>query len=131
MNDYARLRNKTIIRVMIDPDHENLVFVDSEHTPYSYGCYGDCCSHTWIEHISNLDQLVGATIVSVEPVDMPEIPAEQQHEQDVAYGQRFNTDKGYCLIEYRNSSNGYYGGSLKFNGNHSPTKNMLPLTEDF
>jgi hypothetical protein len=31
------------------------------------------------------------------------------------YGVQLVTDKGYFKLEYRNSSNGYYGGNLEYN----------------
>lgn len=34
------------------------------------------------------------------------------------YGCKITTGKGYALIDYRNSSNGYYGGSLSWPDDH-------------
>ena len=32
----------------------------------------------------------------------------------VAYGVKITTDKGHIVIDYRNASNGYYGGNLSW-----------------
>jgi hypothetical protein len=75
--------------------------------------YGDCCSETWIEHLEMPNNIIGATILDIENIDLPEkektIPAEGVHK---FYRTIIKTDKGDIDIEYRNESNGYYGGSL-------------------
>jgi hypothetical protein len=43
---------------------------------------------------------------------------------------RIQTPKGVCVIEFRNSSNGYYGGSFE-EGLASLEENLHPVTEDF
>lgn len=93
----------------------------------------DCCSHSWIEHLEMPDSIAGATILSV---DEPALDAWDSHEckesvrdKDykvieegcghevlAVYHTRFVTDKGDIILEYRNDSNGYYGGSLTDEG---------------
>lgn len=83
---------------------------------------GECCSLSWIENVQGIDQLLGSTIVSVEDVgDMPEVKGNRYDhcEDEMAfYGCKITTEKGYAVIDYRNSSNGYYGGSLVWPGEH-------------
>ncbi len=79
--------------------------------------YGDCCSQTWIEAIDDPDALCGV-VLEVEDVEMPEsvqrvTPLCQDPDCVQFYGLRVTTSAGRCVIEYRNNSNGYYGGSLE------------------
>lgn len=77
--------------------------------------YGDCCSETWIESLDNVDALIGGTVQSVENIELPEQEAKTE-DYDVIqfYGCRIVTDRGHCTIDYRNRSNGYYGGDLSW-----------------
>lgn len=83
---------------------------------------GDCCSHSWIESVQGIEQLIGARVVSVDDVgEMPEVKGNRygHYEEEMTfYGCKITTNKGYALIDYRNSSNGYYGGSLSWPGDY-------------
>lgn len=82
---------------------------------------GDCCSYSWIEEVQGIDQLIGSPVVAVEDIDMPDRPGNRYgHDEDVMayYGCKITTQKGYALIDYRNSSNGYYGGNLSWPGEY-------------
>lgn len=82
---------------------------------------GDCCSHSWIEEIQGVEQLIGSPVVSVEGVSMPDKAGNRygHYEEEMQYyGCKITTGKGYALIDYRNSSNGYYGGSLSWPGDY-------------
>lgn len=75
---------------------------------------GECCSHTWIESIELPALGFPALVVSVQDLHMPDIgEPELSH-----YGLKIITDKGEIIIDYRNESNGYYGGSLSFDGEY-------------
>lgn len=91
-----------------------------------FGVEGDCCSHSWIEHLETPNDLKGATLLDVAEDSMdatdddaynpPRAAAStyhpREHECLQVYSTRFITDRGEVVLEYRNSSNGYYGGSL-------------------
>lgn len=78
---------------------------------------GDCCSSTWIEHVEL--PVLPAKVTAVESVPMPDLPkGEDDYEVVVSYGFKITTDKGYLDIEYRNESNGYYGGELSWPGDY-------------
>ncbi len=60
------------------------------------------------------------------------------------YGYKITTDKGDATIEFRNSSNGYYGGSIGIAGDHTygnrqdgfmgaaqNVTNWKPITDDW
>jgi hypothetical protein len=76
-------------------------------------CYtdADCCSSSWIEHV-NGEELFPATVLSVEGTDVSRDDEHPEHDCLQVYETVFVTDRGRFTVEYRNASNGYYGGSL-------------------
>lgn len=91
-----------------------------------YRVEGDCCSRSWIEHLTVPPDVAGATILRVtdsEGVDAtPEQVAESNARPEnreygvdslLVYQSAIETTRGAVVIEYRNDSNGYYGGYLK------------------
>lgn len=118
-----QLIGKTIKQVLLTEDRGAIKFVLADGDEVVAMCDGDCCSHTWIEDVLNLDAALGAEVVSVEDIDLPaefQQPTKTDHyEEEMAYyGLAINTTKGRCTIAYRNSSNGYYGGNLSWPGEH-------------
>lgn len=77
----------------------------------------DCCSETWIEHVEIPALGIPAFVTSAKDVAMPE-PDQGEDEYLQSYGFEISTDRGEILIEYRNASNGYYGGNLAWPGEH-------------
>lgn len=81
---------------------------------------GDCCSHSWIEHIGNpeachLARFIDWQEVNIDPSDdgLSEDEKEAANSGELKfYFFKLTTSKGETLIEMRNSSNGYYGGML-------------------
>lgn len=82
--------------------------------------YDDCCSYTWIENIENPEAVIGSEVLLAEDIEMPESlkPSTFHPDSDCLqfYGFKIQTAKGTCVIDYRNDSNGYYGGSLNWGG---------------
>ena len=79
-------------------------------------CGGDCCSTTWIESIDDSGALHGL-VLSAEEVSMPDLGSVATHfrpevDEVQYYGLKVTTENGRCVIDYRNDSNGYYGGNL-------------------
>lgn len=73
---------------------------------------GDCCSSTWIENIELPALGFPAKIISVDNLDMPDQGSPDEYTLIQYYGCKITTDKGELIIDYRNESNGYYGGTL-------------------
>lgn len=48
----------------------------------------DCCSHTWIENVEGVEQLVGNRIVAVDDIDMPNLGTPIGGESVAYYGCR-------------------------------------------
>jgi hypothetical protein len=115
------LIGKTVVKVEMTTDNEALRFTCSDGTTELAVCYADCCSLTWIEYIEDAENLLG-TVVSVENLELK--PGEHVVNDDPDnyndfvqfYGCKIYTEKGYCLIDFRNESNGYYGGDLMWGG---------------
>ena len=79
----------------------------------------DCCSYTWIEGVELPALGFPATVTAVEDLSLPEdlsLTSEFHKDPDVLafYGCKISTDRGEIVIDYRNDSNGYYGGSIRW-----------------
>ena len=98
----------TSLKIADDKMAIKLTFEDKE---FIVKCDADCCSHTWIEHIEMCD--LPAKIVSIQNLDL-EREDNSDGEFIQFYGCKIITDKGEIVIDYRNSSNGYYGGNLSW-----------------
>lgn len=103
--------------LFIDKAKERLVF-QTDKGDFAFVAEGDCCSQSWFEHLSGVEDLINSKIKSVRHVDMGEI-AHPSHECLQLYGTRIQTARGVFEIEMRNSSNGYYGGYISQSSNTS------------
>lgn len=84
-------------------------------------CDADCCSYTWVEGIELPALEFPATVISVDDISMPKTLVSSFHPgSDVLayYGCQIKTDRGDIIIDYRNDSNGYYGGNLDWDGSY-------------
>lgn len=109
------LIGKKISGLRINEDQSILVF-DTDQGTVGYETYGDCCSESWFADITGVSAMIGGTVQAVEEVSMYDYNVEDgrtRQEYDEAYGYKLTTDKGYADIVFRNSSNGYYGGSIE------------------
>lgn len=86
---------------------------------------GDCCSSSWIEHISIPPDIEGAEVTGVQEASIDDLDpsdpryrmleAEKEYPDCIrVYWTAIQTTKGEIIMEYRNSSNGYYGGSISW-----------------
>lgn len=110
------LIGKVLTAVYLAADKEALKFEVEGADPLVVRCEGDCCSHTWIEHLELPALGLPATVVSVEDLDLKKEADESDGDYIQFYGCKIVTDRGEIIIDYRNSSNGYYGGSLTWPG---------------
>lgn len=109
-----------VSKVLISND-KTVLYVRAGSRWFELEVEGDCCSSTWIESIENLDALIGRQIVGIEEVQMGEPSEEEYAKHKEVYGydgdsledyaMKLVTGAGITTIIYRNSSNGYYGGS--------------------
>lgn len=124
-DSFKELIGKTIDEIVLDKSRENLYFYSKKDDLwFHYYAYGDCCSNSWFEHVGS--DLADDQPVKVFSVLEREMPPDDNNSKDneclAFYGWSLVTDRGYLDIEMRNSSNGYYGGSVQFEGNQSPEK---------
>ena len=105
-------KGERISKVEVSEDKEDIVFTLMSGKTLTYYVDGDCCSHSWIEHLTVPSNIEGASVLWAKSHDMPEPSAEDQSHHDLlqAYGIAFTTERGEIIVEFRNSSNGYYGG---------------------
>jgi len=112
------LVGKTINKIMIAEDKQALLFSceDGEHIARTDG---DCCSYSWVEHIELPALGFPATVQSVDDLPMPQVDSSENKDGEICvYGCKITTDRGEIIIDYRNLSNGYYGGNLAWPNSH-------------
>ena len=107
------LDGKVIQQVRIADDKKAILFVTDKGEVIAK-CDGDCCSSTWIEHLSLPAYGLPARVISVENLNMPDLGSPDECDVIAYYGCKIVTDKGDLVIDYRNESNGYYGGGLSW-----------------
>lgn len=95
--------------ILVSPGQEYLVF-ETDKGRKAYYADGDCCSHSWFSGVTGVDTLIGHRVTGVEEVDLGEVN-DSAHDCLSLYGIKITTDGGRADVEFRNSSNGYYGGS--------------------
>ena len=93
---------------------EEIFVIEFEDGKQRFLVEGDCCSCSWVEHLTVQDDLNSAMLISVEDQRIDSKCEEDHAEYDYlqVYETRFRTNRGDIVLEYRNSSNGYYGGSI-------------------
>lgn len=113
--------DKTVIKLQTDNG-----FIDLR-------AVGDCCSDCWFENTDNIDDLIGSTIKAFEEVELDEVMAPTTQESDTLYSFRILHQKRYnhiTTLEFRNSSNGYYGGYIVVEGADNDLSGFKQLDGD-
>lgn len=126
------LKGKLIKRVRVS-DCQHVISFSTNEGDISYRALGDCCSESWFADITGVDCLIGSIVLDVNKVPMDGYNVDDgrgRQEEDIAYGYKIITDKGYCYIVFRNSSNGYYGGEIEKFDEELPD-GMELITEDW
>lgn len=109
-----RMLGRPIRAVVLAPDKCSIRFEFQDGAAQVFGVEGDCCSRSWIEHLTVPDDVDGAELVTVTESMME--TDDHEHECLKVYSTTFRTNRGDIVVEYRNSSNGYYGGWLSDRG---------------
>jgi len=118
MSDTHCLVGKVITAVSLASDKKAMRFEVTEGEAIRARATGDCCSRTWIEHVENPQALMGSAVLSARNIEMPSLPTTPDQDKVQFYGFQIETAKGTCVIEYRNESHAYYGGSLVWPGDY-------------
>lgn len=125
------LLGKRINKILVNSDQSVLIF-DTNFGDVAYETYGDCCSETWFADITGVAALLGGVVTTVEVVDIEVVDdGRTRQEEDEFYGVKITTDKGYADIVYRNSSNGYYGGSADYAAYLERPTDITEILEDW
>jgi hypothetical protein len=117
---YEGMDGRPLYKVELSDDKSEVSFTFQDGGRVSFGAKGDCCSQSWIEHLEAPDDVNGRTLVSVEDDRMetdeePPVSTDECYYDDYlqVYQTIFRLDNGESIkLEYRNTSNGYYGGYL-------------------
>ena len=113
------LIGKTLTGMKIAEDRQALLFQTADGD-IVVRADADCCSYTWVESIELPALGFPALVTAVEELEMPDTakPSTFHENPEVLafYGCKISTDRGEIVIDYRNDSNGYYGGSLSWPG---------------
>lgn len=112
---YKGMDKSPLDRVVLSSEKETLRFFFQDGSKVCFQAVGDCCSHSWIEELTIPGDIKGAMIQTVEDfmINTPDDVDERDYEVLKCYQTKFRTTKGDIVVEYRNDSNGYYGGSLE------------------
>lgn len=115
MSENHCLLGKTITALQIASDKKALRFLTDDGEIIAR-TDGDCCSSSWVEAVETPARGFPAKVLAVESLDLPDPPRSEDGWGDVivSYGCLIKTEAGDMVIEYRNASNGYYGGSLEW-----------------
>ena len=97
-------------------DADSITFHTEEKGDITATVYGDCCSESWIDSVEEPARGYPAVVQNVHATELPWYDDEElsDYVDRKYYGLRVSTDNGDIDIDYRNDSNGYYGGSLDF-----------------
>lgn len=110
------LIGKNLLAIKIADDKQAILFV-TDSGEIVAECDADCCSSTWVEHIEMPALGFPAMVISVTDLDLPGSQKDHPDYDCLAvYGLKITTNKGEIIIDYRNSSNGHYGGNLCWPG---------------
>lgn len=133
------LAGRTVTGLAVEHGEGSLVFTTTTGD-VGWGTYGDCCSETWFADVINLAALLNHPVLHVSETwtDDPDDGQRSRQEVDSVGVITITTVGGDCRIEWRNSSNGYYGGSVELIGGrdtyveHDSMPTLLtPITHDW
>jgi hypothetical protein len=110
---FEGMLGRTIDTVALSADKAQIVFrFQDGGEDAMFEVEGDCCSTSWIEHLEVPNDVKGAVLTDVANGDYVVGESESEYEEVKVYSTSFKTTKGEIILEFRNSSNGYYGGYL-------------------
>ena len=142
MSEFNVLVGKRINGLFIGDDDWALVFRDINGRHYCFRTENDCCNTVWFNHVNGVetvlgegnlfDILRGAMVTGVEDKGWTEDRADGYDVIQDAFW-TIKTDRGYLDLEVRNSHNGYYGGSVKYDEESKidAISGLRAVTEDF
>jgi hypothetical protein len=106
------LTGRTITGLAVGP-HESYLVLHTNQGDLTWGTDSDCCSETWFADVVGFDNLVGHPILTAsESFENDPEDGRSRQDYDSVGIVSLTTDAGEAEVRWRNSSNGYYGGSI-------------------
>ena len=142
MSVFNVLVGKRINGLFLGDDDWALVFRDINGRHYCFRTENDCCNTVWFNHVNGVetvlgegnvfDFLRGAMVTGVEDKGWSEDREDGYNVIQDGFW-TIKTDRGYIDLEVRNSHNGYYGGSVKYDEESKidTIENLQAVTADF
>jgi len=120
-----------ILDIQIGRQEDSVRFVCVNGDKIDFDTTSGCCSETWIAEVLNLPALIGKRVIAAIDLGLPERPDDGHSRQahDIFYGFRLDTKAGSCTIVFRNSSNGFYGGTVQRGKLSEPGRSILGVTD--
>jgi len=111
--EYHLLVGRTIAKIEVSEGEDQLRFTLSDHEHILWITGGTCCSESWFADLTGVEALLRGTVTSVEKLEVEEVDDDRTRQKhDLVYGFKVTTNKGRASIAFRNSSNGWYCGSM-------------------
>lgn len=137
-NGLSCLIGKKVLRILFNNEKNSFIIVLENSNPEKFNCEGECCSESWIEHISGLQNLIGHVVTKIQEICI-DTDKDYGEERTLIYRFDIFTEEGICTLEMRNFNNGYYSGNLTREGhndgyyNHSDEFEVptIECNEDF
>lgn len=112
------LIGKIINQIYISDDKDRICFETNDRSHWIYLVYGDCCSTSYIDSICYTVCLKDNPVIEIIMRiigynSLYEVCSKSENardENELVYAYEIKTLKGVCVIDFRNVSNGYYGG---------------------
>lgn len=104
------LLGKIIKEIKFLEEGKFCLFEIADGTELKYEASGDCCSHSYFSDIIDKRIMLGAEVLQVIEKEERDVLPKKDEDHVVLYAYTIKTSKGYGDIEFRNDSNGYYGG---------------------
>ena len=121
---------KTITAIRFNEDTLIIEFGDEY---ISLGVMGDCCSSSYFYDFYGVDKIIGKKVTGFSNIELDptDLKAHDDDDDDVikVYGYKITCEpnddyfstSATAVFSFRNSSNGYYGGSLENGVDYSET----------
>lgn len=124
------LTGRTITGLATGPSEAYLV-MHTDSGDIVWATDADCCSETWFADVIGFANLIGHRIFAASEAteDDPEDGRTRQESDSVGVV-TLTTAAGHAEIRWRNSSNGYYGGSIFLVGSDTPGWYSVSVPEE-
>lgn len=118
--DLELLVGKIITKIEVEENGESITFY-MEDGEFKFNAIGDCCSSSWIESVEGQEDIIGHRVLEIVEHTIQAYDYEKDgainktphYDHLQVYTYDIVTSNGICTIDFRNDSNGYYGGWLE------------------